>query len=117
MPGAPETAGKDPPFHSGLGIERPLRLFSQAEPIEVPATEVPEGPPLNFRWRRALYRVARAEGPERIAAEWWRQREEAAARDYFRVEDAQGRRYWLYREGLYGTAEADPRWYLQGIST
>ena len=75
---------------------------------------MPEGPPLNFRWRRALYRVARAEGPERIAPEWWR--EAAASRDYFRVEDAEGRRYWLYREGLYGSGEFTPRWYLQGLS-
>ena len=51
--------------------ERPLRLFHRPEPIDVPVTEVPEGPPLNFRWRRAMHRVARAEGPERIAPEWW----------------------------------------------
>ena len=70
--------------------ERPIRLFRSPEPIEVPATEMPEGPPMNFRWRRALYRVARAEGPERIAPEWWREQgsEEAPTRDYFRIEDA-----------------------------
>jgi protein ImuB len=127
--------------------ERPLRLFSRPEPIDVPVTEVPEGPPLNFRWRRAMHRVARAEGPERIAPEWWRhgkpevkadenekdeeereakrekaEREAVAAetarltRDYFRVEDTDGRRYWLFREGLYGKKDAAPRWYLQGIS-
>lgn len=102
---------------AGFGAaERPLRLLTPAEPIEVPATEVPEGPPLNFRWRRALYRVARSEGPERIAPEWWREAEAAASRDYFRVEDADGRRYWLYREGLYDSAEFSPRWYLQGLS-
>jgi protein ImuB len=96
--------------------ERPLRLFSHAEPIEVPASEVPEGPPLNFRWRRALHRVARAEGPERVAPEWWRDSAAAETRDYFRVEDAEGRRYWLYREGLYDGAEKNPRWYMQGFS-
>jgi len=112
--------------------ERPLRLFSRAEPIEVPVTEVPEGPPLSFRWRRALHRVARAEGPERIAPEWWSSpaadaqkpgkieaaAEEAArlTRDYFRVEDAEGRRYWLFREGLYGKEDVVPRWYVQGVS-
>jgi protein ImuB len=101
----------------GSAVERPLRLLTPAEPIEVPATEVPEGPPLNFRWRRALYRVTRAEGPERIAPEWWREQEAAASRDYFRVEDADGRRYWLYREGLYDPFEKiRPRWYLQGLS-
>ena len=118
--------------------ERPLRLFHRPEPIDVPVTEIPEGPPLNFRWRRAMHRVARAEGPERIGPEWWlnriaevevekeEEREEAErlvveaetarlTRDYFRVEDVNGHRYWLYREGLYGSA-TQPRWYLQGIS-
>ncbi|RVD00429.1 DNA polymerase Y family protein, partial [Mesorhizobium sp. M2A.F.Ca.ET.029.05.1.1] len=100
--------------------ERPVRLFRSPEPIEVPATEIPEGPPMNFRWRRALYRVARAEGPERIAAEWWRQlpgEEEAPTRDYYRIEDSEGRRYWLYRQGLYSTSPqaAPPRWYMHGV--
>lgn len=92
---------------------RPVRLLQKPEPVEASA-EVPEGPPLSFRWRRALYRVARAEGPERIAAEWWHENPPAPTRDYFRVEDAEGRRYWLYREGLYGQAVA-PRWFLHGI--
>lgn len=98
--------------------ERPIRLFSSPEPIEVPATEMPEGPPMNFRWRRALYRVARAEGPERIAAEWWRRlpgEEEAPTRDYFRIEDSDGRRYWLYRQGLYGASDTPPRWFMHGV--
>jgi len=100
--------------------ERPVRLFRSPEPIEVPATEIPEGPPMNFRWRRALYRVARAEGPERIAAEWWRRlpgEEEAPTRDYYRIEDSEGRRYWLYRQGLYSTASqaAPPRWFMHGV--
>ncbi|RUX44586.1 DNA polymerase Y family protein, partial [Mesorhizobium sp. M4A.F.Ca.ET.050.02.1.1] len=98
--------------------ERPIRLFRSPEPIEVPATEMPEGPPMNFRWRRALYRVARAEGPERIAAEWWRRlpgEEEAPTRDYFRIEDSDGRRYWLYRQGLYGASDTPPRWFMHGV--
>ncbi len=100
----------------GSRPERPLRLFSHPEQIEVPATEVPEGPPPHFRWRRASHHVARAEGPERIAPEWWRQGKEAQTRDYFRVEDSDGHRYWLYREGLYGVQDTSPRWYLQGFS-
>jgi protein ImuB len=95
--------------------ERPLRLFSRPEPIDVPVTEVPDGAPPHFRWRRTLYRVARAEGPERIAPEWWRQ-EDAETRDYFRVEDPDGYRFWLYREGLYGGSGSNPRWYMQGFS-
>jgi protein ImuB len=86
------------------------------EPIEVPVTEIPEGPPLNFRWRRALYRITRSEGPERIAPEWWRQGEEdSSPRDYYRVEDAEGRRYWLYRQGLYEAEKPSPRWFMHGI--
>lgn len=94
--------------------DRPIRLFRQPELIDVPATEVPDGPPLNFRWRRALHRVARAEGPERIAPEWWCEAADAPTRDYYRIEDAEGRRYWLYRQGLY-TTQAVPRWFLHGV--
>ena len=83
--------------------------------IEVMAAEVPEGPPLRFRWRRVSYRVANAEGPERIAHEWWREEEESETRDYFRIEDEEGRRYWLYRQGLYGVAEVPPRWFIHGL--
>ena len=90
----------------------PLRLFARPEPVEAVA-EVPDGPPVTFRWRRALYRVARAEGPERIAPEWWR--EDAFTRDYFRVEDSAGHRFWLFREGLYGRELTAPRWYLHGV--
>ncbi len=95
-----------------LPISRPLRLFERPEPVEAIA-EVPDGPPIRFRWRRALYSVARAEGPERIAPEWWR--DDALTRDYFRVEDVTGHRFWLYREGLYGRESIAPRWYLHGV--
>ncbi len=96
--------------------ERPVRLFRHPEPLDVPATELPEGPPLHFRWRRVLYKVARAEGPERIAPEWWREEADAPVRDYFRIEDAEGRRFWLYRQGLYGASQkAIPRWFMHGL--
>ena len=95
--------------------DRPLRLFARPEPVEVLA-EVPEGPPLRFRWRRALHDVARAEGPERIAPEWWRPEDmDRATRDYYRVEDMDGRRYWLFRAGLYGRETARPVWYVHGL--
>lgn len=95
--------------------DRPLRLFARPEPVEVLA-EVPEGPPLRFRWRRAVHDVARAEGPERIAAEWWRPEDAGCAtRDYYRVEDSGGRRYWLYRDGLYGRETGSPAWYVHGL--
>jgi len=93
---------------------RPLRLFEKPEPVEAIA-EVPDGPPIGFRWRRALYRVARAEGPERIGAEWWQDHPDQFTRDYFRVEDAAGHRFWLFREGLFGRETGAPRWYLHGV--
>lgn len=124
-------------------MERPLRLFAPPEAVEVSVSEVPAGPPRSFLWRRVSYRVARAEGPERIGPEWWlhrlpearpgpdRRLDEAQAeaarmlavagetarltRDYFRVEDAEGRRFWLYREGLYGATPAQPRWFMHGL--
>ncbi|MDX8467781.1 DNA polymerase Y family protein [Mesorhizobium sp. VK23B] len=115
----PKQPGRAAPPMTIYPPERPVRLFRSPEPIEVPATEIPEGPPMNFRWRRALYRVARAEGPERIAAEWWWQlpgEDEAPTRDYYRIEDSEGRRYWLYRQGLYGSAsQVAPRWFMHGV--
>lgn len=94
--------------------ERPLRLFTRPEPVEVTA-EVPHGPPLSFQWRRLGHRVARAEGPERLTPEWWIDGEEAQTRDYYRVEDSQGRRFWLFRQGLYERGSGHPGWFMHGI--
>lgn len=93
---------------------RPLRLFERPEPVEVIA-EVPDGPPVRFRWRRATHAVAHAEGPERIAMEWWRAGPDARTRDYFRVEDEQGLRFWLYRDGLYGREGGPLTWFMHGL--
>ncbi|BBK31393.1 protein ImuB [Stella humosa] len=93
---------------------RPLQLFDPPQPIETMA-EVPDGPPVRFRWRRVLHQVARAEGPERIAPEWWRDGMDAPTRDYYRVEDAEGRRFWVFREGLYAGTGERPRWFLHGL--
>jgi protein ImuB len=92
---------------------RPLRLLARPEEV-VAMAGVPDGPPLRFRWRRALHEVARAEGPERIAAEWWRMADDQPTRDYYRVEDKEGRRFWLFREGLFERETAMPRWFLHG---
>ena len=101
-----------------LAPARPIRLFQRPEPIDAIA-EVPDGPPVRFRWRRVLHEVARVEGPERIAMEWWRDAQgNALTRDYFRVECKEGARVWLYREGLFGRElnEPDkPNWYLHGL--
>jgi protein ImuB len=104
---------------------RPLRLLARPEPIEALA-EVPDGPPLRFKWRRALHDVIAAEGPERIEGAWWSEQEGPAgnrARDYFRVEDKAGLRFWLFRAGLYRdlthedvahSTSATPGWFLHG---
>ncbi|MGA8157345.1 MAG: DUF6504 family protein, partial [Rhodoplanes sp.] len=88
---------------------------ARPERIEAIA-EVPDGPPVRFRWRRVLHEVTAAEGPERIALEWWRDATGSAlTRDYFRIETRAGMRVWLYREGLYGRETDAPRWFLHGL--
>jgi protein ImuB len=110
----PARAEGEPPL-------RPLRLFERPEQIKVIA-QVPDGPPARFVWRRATHAVVRAEGPERVAMEWWRSQGEMLTRDYFRVEDEAGLRFWLYRDGLYdreieqeaGKA-VQPNWFMHGL--
>ena len=148
MPGARET---HPPSPCPAPVPRPALLLERPEPIGVVA-EVPEGPPLRFTWRRREHRVVKAEGPERVAPEWWRllpaptegdawQTPAVAARpgrlagsesgratkdlgipptpgrrtrDYYRIEDAAGGRFWVFRDGLYGEDDP-PRWFLHGL--
>lgn len=96
--------------------KRPLLIFDRPEPAEAVA-EIPDGPPRRFTWRRVRHDVRCAEGPERIAPEWWRSpvgRGPGLSRDYFRVETQEGRRFWLYREGLYGRETSEPTWYVHG---
>jgi protein ImuB len=92
---------------------RPLHMLAPPEPINATA-EIPEGPPRQFVWRRSLHKVVNVEGPERIAMEWWRDAE-AKTRDYFQVEDEGGRRFWLYRDGIYHRETNEPRWFLHGL--
>jgi|HubBroStandDraft_1064217.scaffolds.fasta_scaffold00245_4 protein ImuB len=108
---APHALGPWP-----AGRKRPIRLLEYPDPVEVVAP-IPDDPPLSFRWRRVVHRVRHAEGPERIAAEWWRDPKAAGedeTRDYYRVEDEAGSRFWLYRRGLY-RGPAPPRWFLHGF--
>ncbi len=94
---------------------RPIRVFDPPEPI-VALAALPDAPPARFTWRRRARRILRAQGPERIAPEWWRD-PGARPRDYYVVEDAEGRRYWLFREGLYeGETDPDrpPAWFIHG---
>jgi len=126
----PALTGTDPVKTGGHDtwqppLPRPPRLLTRPEPVEAVAP-VPDDPPVMFRWRGELHRVTRAEGPERIAPEWWRTPEansgstvlDSNTRDYYRVEDDEGRRFWLYRDGLYDrhrNADAPPKWYLHGF--
>jgi protein ImuB len=119
---------------------RPLLMLPRPELAEVVAL-IPEGPPRQFRWRGVRHQVAHAQGPERIAPEWWRPSSDgetgsdpsllplvgssaseargltpsAAERDYYMVEDSAGRRFWLYRAGLYGSDAAPPKWFIHGV--
>lgn len=102
---------------------RPLFLFDPPQPVEVIA-EVPDGPPHRFRWKRKLHEVRLYEGPERIAGEWWRRKggehpgKGGLTRDYYRIEDMRGRRYWIFRHGLYEEKPEPgqgPKWYLHGL--
>ena len=94
---------------------RPIRLFERPEPVEAIA-QVPDGPPVQFKWRRVTHDVAYAEGPESIALQWWRDdRGLPITRDYFRIETRQGARVWLYREGIYQDRDNPPHWFLHGI--
>lgn len=105
------------------GAARPIRLLAPPETVEAMAP-VPDDPPVMFRWRRLQHRVRRADGPERVAAEWWRNPDPArerdapddpgAIRDYYRVEDEEGRRFWLFRAGLY-RPDQPARWFIHGI--
>ncbi|MDI4235074.1 DNA polymerase Y family protein [Bradyrhizobium sp. Arg237L] len=111
----PARAEGEPPL-------RPLRLFERPEPIKVPFATVPDGPPHRFTWRRATHQVMRVEGPERIAMEWWQRDGKVLTRDYFRVEDEQGLRFWIFRDGLYDSELIDEdgkpvpaNWFVHGL--
>jgi protein ImuB len=97
-------------------LPRPVRLLDPPQPIEAMAL-LPDHPPVAFTWRRVRHLVRHADGPERIAGEWWkRDREWASVRDYFRVEDEAGRRFWLFRHGNGSDADTgDMRWFLHGV--
>jgi len=107
-----------PPARIGwpTSLPRPVRLLNPPQAVEAMAL-LPDQPPAAFTWRRRRHRVRRADGPERIHGEWWRRAAEVdAVRDYFAVEDEEGRRFWLFRRGN-GTdpATGDLRWFLHGL--
>ncbi len=103
----PSRVADEPPL-------RPLRLFAHPEAIDAGLVETPDRPPKQFKWRRTFHRIVHAEGPERIAMEWWGSQDPMPTRDYFRVEDEMGQRFWLFRDGLYGEV-IEPKWFVHGL--
>ena len=89
---------------------RPLQLLEIPEPIDVTAP-IPDYPPMNFRHKGILHKIINADGPERIEQEWWLN--DGQHRDYYYVEDEEGRRYWLFRLGHYD-ADKNHGWFLHG---
>ncbi|HEY7248710.1 MAG TPA: DNA polymerase Y family protein [Xanthobacteraceae bacterium] len=101
-------------FRSDVTLSaRPMRLLPSPEPIHEVLALVPDGPPVRFRWRRAWHDVIAVEGPERIEGAWWHEESGGPTRDYFRVEDRAGLRFWVFRAGLYHAVT--PRWFLHGM--
>ena len=103
LPGRAVAAQRVPPDTKSSGWlpdrPRPVRLLPRPERIEAVAL-LPDEPPVLLRRRGRVHRIAHADGPERIESEWWR--ETVPYRDYYRVEDEHGRRWWVYRAGPYG---------------
>lgn len=91
---------------------RPHTLLKRPELIEVTAAKLPDYPPRKFKYKNTVHDIKRADGPERIESEWWLQK--AELRDYYRLEDAQGKRFWVYRLGEYGGV-ANVNWYIHGF--
>lgn len=91
------------------GPERPIILFPP-EPVLSASMRQPGHPPARFRWRRMRFTTLRANGPERIAPEWWFDDPawRTGLRDYWRVETREGPRLWLFH-----TPQA-PNWSVQG---
>lgn len=117
-PDAEASAHAWPGREPGEPPLRPLFLFDPPQPVEVLAA-IPDGPPRRFRWRGVQHLVRLYEGPERITPEWWRRRDgydnPGFSRDYYRVEDDEGHRFWLIRHGLYERGTSEPRWYVHGL--
>ena len=104
----------DHPWHHRW--PRPVRLLARPERIDHVLAALPDQPPRRFRWRGKLHVIVRADGPERIAGEWWRRASERdAVRDYFQVEDETGARFWVFRRGDGETMlTGDLNWYIHG---
>jgi len=96
---------------------RPIRLFPRPEPLARVMALMPDQPPRRFEWRGKTYKVVAGDGPERVHGEWWRRDAEVwAVRDYYRVEDDEGGRYWVFRRGDgFEDDTGDLSWWMHGV--
>lgn len=100
---------------SGPGTDDPTRLLDRPEEVSV-IYATPEGLPRRFVWRRKVHDIARAQGPRRVSPEWWRAPSTARLRDYYKVEDTAGVRFWIFREGVVGDGRGGPpAWFVHGL--
>jgi protein ImuB len=90
---------------------RPICLLSKPESIEVTAL-IPDSPPMLFIYKGKIHQIKKADGPERIEREWWLEKGEH--RDYYMVEDDEGKRYWLFRLGHYSDNKSH-QWFIHGF--
>jgi protein ImuB len=105
------SLGEQPTTQWRIDRPRPLHLLEKPEPVQVTAP-IPDYPPMLFRHKDKLHKIVRADGPERIEAEWWL--ETGEHRDYYAVEDEAGMRYWIFRLGHYNQT-TPPQWFLHGF--
>ena len=106
-----ETPGRWPKW------PRPIRLFARPEPLARVMALMPDQPPRRFEWRGKTYKIVAGDGPERVHGEWWRREAEVwAVRDYYRVEDEEGGRYWVFRRGDgFEEDTGDLSWWMHGV--
>ena len=110
-----DTPGWEPALEGEPPL-RPLTLLDPPQPVLQVMHETPDGAPRRFQWHGRTHIIVGAEGPERIASEWWRRRDRGGrTRDYFRVEDEAGHRFWLFRHGLDERGEGEAGWYIHGL--
>ncbi|GAB6053683.1 hypothetical protein JCM17960_25030 [Magnetospira thiophila] len=96
----------------------PIHLLPQPEPIEAVARR-PQDPPVMIRRRGRIHRIARSDGLAGPFPDGGTRQPTSGSprrsRDYFRLEDQNGRHFWVFREGL-PRPEVFPQWFLEGES-
>ncbi|HWB85660.1 MAG TPA: DNA polymerase Y family protein [Bryobacteraceae bacterium] len=108
----PVSSASTPNAHWPEPRVRPVRFLDPPVPIEI-AEIIPGKWPVRIRVERQLHWIVRAEGPERLTPEWWRDQPlRWATRDYYRIESEQGVRLWIFRE--IRRTESGERWFLHG---